>query len=125
MSPADRENLRRQLEARARQILHSTHEQVEEATSAPEVRTDVLDSTEESLVDSIQTTRADLTDRDQQLLTLIRDALVRHRDGTYGVCIDCGEEIGLERLRAVPWAPRCADDQEQFEAAQRTESPTM
>jgi DnaK suppressor protein len=38
-------------------------------------------------------------------------ALKRIDDGTYGTCEICGRPIGAERLRALPWATRCIDDQ--------------
>jgi RNA polymerase-binding transcription factor DksA len=34
-------------------------------------------------------------------------ALDRQRAGTYGLCIDCGQPIGDERLAARPAALRC------------------
>ena len=43
-------------------------------------------------------------------LTELRDleaARLRLADGTYGMCADCGGEIGFERLRANPAALRC------------------
>ena len=36
-------------------------------------------------------------------------------DGTYGTCVDCGAEIPLDRLEAVPEAVRCLDCQRHFE----------
>lgn len=36
-------------------------------------------------------------------------ALQRVADGTYGVCLDCGEAIPDARLRAVPTATLCMD----------------
>ncbi len=41
----------------------------------------------------------------------LRAALRRVDEGTYGVCIDCGVEISVERLRAAPMALRCVDCQ--------------
>jgi len=38
-------------------------------------------------------------------------ALKRIDDGTYGRCEVGGEEIPVERLRAIPWATRCIDHQ--------------
>ena len=32
-------------------------------------------------------------------------------DGTYGTCEICGKPIGSDRLRALPWARLCIDDQ--------------
>lgn len=43
-------------------------------------------------------------------LQLIDIALKRLENGTFGVCIDCGMEIPYERLEALPFATRCADD---------------
>lgn len=37
----------------------------------------------------------------------IRGALARIKDGTYGECIDCGEDIGTARLDVVPFAAKC------------------
>lgn len=45
----------------------------------------------------------------------ISSALARIRDGTYGDCVRCGNEIGLERLQVVPWAQFCTACQEESE----------
>ena len=37
----------------------------------------------------------------------ITAALKRIEDGSFGVCVQCGEEISAERLDAVPYAPLC------------------
>lgn len=37
----------------------------------------------------------------------IDNALKRIADGTYGICVSCGEPISTERLRAVPYATVC------------------
>lgn len=42
-------------------------------------------------------------------------ALARIATGAYGVCEDCGSEIGLERLQALPKARRCVACQRKFE----------
>ena len=39
------------------------------------------------------------------------EALRRFEEGTYGVCTNCGREIPLERLEAMPHASRCLDCQ--------------
>lgn len=40
-------------------------------------------------------------------LRMIEAALGRIEDGSYGICVNCGEEISPERLEAVPHAARC------------------
>jgi RNA polymerase-binding transcription factor DksA len=47
----------------------------------------------------------------QQTLGEIEAALRRIDDGTYGTCLMCGGEIPEPRLRAIPWARLCIDDQ--------------
>jgi DnaK suppressor protein len=56
---------------------------------------------------------------------VIEGALRRITDGSYGVCVDCGQDIELQRLRAVPWATRCIADQEAFEFEARDLSPSL
>ena len=40
-------------------------------------------------------------------ITSIRAALARIDDGSYGSCAECGEEIALKRLEAIPTATQC------------------
>ena len=44
-----------------------------------------------------------------QHLAEIDAALRRIDDGTYGRCVDGGEDIPAERLEAMPWASLCID----------------
>ena len=43
----------------------------------------------------------------EQTLKLVDDALERFDNGTYGLCLDCGQEIDAARLEAIPYAPLC------------------
>ncbi len=52
---------------------------------------------------------------DRQLLLLVDGALDRIRQGTYGECIACGNEINPKRLQAVPWTRYCISCQEKQE----------
>jgi DnaK suppressor protein len=45
----------------------------------------------------------------EELLSKIDAALRRIDNGTYGICDNCGEPIGEERLEAMPWATLCID----------------
>ena len=40
-------------------------------------------------------------------LSKIASALAQIRDETYGICVDCGEDIPVARLEAYPFADRC------------------
>jgi DnaK suppressor protein len=46
-------------------------------------------------------------------LASIAAALARMDQGEYGVCMRCGTDIPLDRLRAVPYADRCIGCAEQ------------
>ncbi|MHC1790351.1 TraR/DksA C4-type zinc finger protein [Solidesulfovibrio sp.] len=46
-------------------------------------------------------------ERDRQLIGEIHEALARVKEGEYGICQECGEDIGLARLRAQPMATLC------------------
>jgi DnaK suppressor protein len=37
----------------------------------------------------------------------LADALARLDEGGFGVCEECGGEVGAERLMALPWVRRC------------------
>jgi DnaK suppressor protein len=54
----------------------------------------------------------------------IDESLRKIKEGTYGKCEDCGEEISEERLKVMPFAIYCVDCQEKrelFEAIERKE----
>jgi len=53
-----------------------------------------------------------LSDVERQTLLQIENALTRMEDGGYGRCANCGQQINLLRLEAVPWARFCIDCQE-------------
>lgn len=40
-------------------------------------------------------------------ITQIRAALGRIADGSYGICVNCGERIAEARLDLLPWTPLC------------------
>ncbi len=50
-----------------------------------------------------------------ETLKLVREALQRIENGTYGICVDCGRPIERARLEAVPWTPYCLVDQEKHD----------
>ena len=46
-------------------------------------------------------------DREAILLGEVRDALDRILDASYGVCLECGQQMPRGRLDALPWASHC------------------
>jgi DnaK suppressor protein len=51
-------------------------------------------------------------DPDSRLLRNVSAALARIQDGSYGICMNCGEEIQPKRLEALPSAKYCIVCQE-------------
>ena len=72
-----------------------------------EVAGEVPDHGDESVAALIaDLDQADLS-RDVDELRGLEAARERIAKGDYGVCVDCGRDIGFERLRAAPSAIRC------------------
>lgn len=65
--------------------------------------------------ESVATLMADLEHadigRDLSELRALEAARGRLEDGSYGICANCGVDIGFERLRANPAALRCVECQ--------------
>jgi len=57
----------------------------------------------------------------RQLLRKIEVALERIREGRFGECTSCGEQISVRRLEAMPFAAYCRDCQESLERERGTE----
>jgi DnaK suppressor protein len=55
------------------------------------------------------------SDDNRRLLQLVTEALERLKNGSYGLCVACQEEVQVKRLEAVPWARHCIECQEKQE----------
>ena len=60
-----------------------------------------------------------LRGRDKVFLEKIEKALRKIEDGSFGICEECGEEIGVERLRVRPVTTLCIDCKKRLEALER------
>jgi DnaK suppressor protein len=52
------------------------------------------------------------SDENRRTLQLVNEALDRIKNGNYGLCTACQEEVQAKRLEAVPWARHCIECQE-------------
>ncbi|HSF99873.1 MAG TPA: TraR/DksA family transcriptional regulator [Vicinamibacterales bacterium] len=115
--------LKRILEERRREILSEVQEKMRD------VRTEGASGEGQGVLDAAETSEADIQDDIEfallqmkaETLQRIDDALARHAEGTYGNCFECGEEISERRLRALPFAVRCRECEEEHELAERRE----
>ena len=60
-----------------------------------------------------------LRERERQLIQKIDSALEKIEEGEYGTCRICGEDIGINRLKARPVADMCIDCKSQQERLER------
>jgi DnaK suppressor protein len=100
-----------------RKRLHATLNSVEEKVlSAAETSPDWIDTA------SAQTQAELMRVSQQRAVTMIREidaALERIQDGSYGFCIETGDEIGIKRLLAIPTAQFSVVVQEEKEQRRR------
>jgi DnaK suppressor protein len=70
------------------------------------------DSVDQAAAEYERQTLAHKADVARQTITRLTDALKRIRQGNFGECAQCGAEIEVKRLEAVPWARYCLKCQE-------------
>ena len=96
-------NKRAELLARVREARTSEHSQEKEG--APDLGDRALETMSRDLLYQLSIGERDIVRR-------IDAALERMEAGTYGTCLNCGEQVEKGRLQAVPWARHCIDCQE-------------
>jgi DnaK suppressor protein len=50
--------------------------------------------------------------QERGLLMLVEGALSRISSGSFGICLNCEQDISINRLNAVPWSRYCITCQE-------------
>jgi DnaK suppressor protein len=77
------------------------------------------DPTDRASLESNRNFMLRIRDRERKLVGKIDEALKRIEDGTYGICEQCEEPIGIERLKARPVTTLCIDCKNQQEAEEK------
>jgi DnaK suppressor protein len=57
--------------------------------------------------------------RNRQLIRELRGALIRIEDGSFGICEECGDDIGVGRLKVHPMATLCVNCKRKLESQAR------
>ena len=119
---ADFDELRRQLTERRRVLLETRESQQGElrALQAEDRQPEYEEGAQVKLADDVLTALSESARRE---VMQIDAALRRLDEGAYGECIECGQEIPIERLRALPFTLRCQEDEEQRERSIRGNAP--
>jgi DnaK suppressor protein len=105
--------LKGMLEDRRREI-HEKLRSLREAIPL-DAHHDVRDAEEQSVDDFVQEDDLALMQMKTETLKKSDQAILRLEDGSYGRCQECEQEIVEARLRALPFAVKCRDCQEQAE----------
>lgn len=117
----DLDHFRRQLKQRREALCHAIADKLRQTEredfSALVGR--VRDAGEESVAELVASTNLTLLDRETRELREVEAALNRLREGQYGICVECGADIGRERLQVKLTASRCIRCQTQREQSAR------
>src|SRR5690242_5041010 len=108
MTASDLKKYRQILEAKRDELLHA--EPVRTPASEPGSKSG--DWIDQSSQESDLHVRLALKQTDSKLLRAIEEAIHRLDQGTYGICMDCENEIPTVRLDAVPWTRVCIECKE-------------
>jgi len=85
----------------------------------------VLDDGDWSVIDLSEDINFRRLATHREVLLKIDEALRKLREGTYGTCEDCGEEINIKRLKILPFAIYCRDCQEKREEIEKIETEEL
>ncbi|NQW02824.1 MAG: TraR/DksA C4-type zinc finger protein [Acidobacteria bacterium] len=115
--------LKRILEERRREILAQVQGKMRNvrAEGSSGEGQGVLDEAESSESDIQDDIEFALIQMKSETLHRIEEALSRLDSGLFGNCFECGDEIAGRRLRALPFAVRCKDCEEEHEMEERRE----
>ncbi len=118
-----KERLRKLLIQRREEIIKESKNEIKKFTSGEnrQLVETVMDDGDLSVVDMAEDISLKQLSTHRETLIKIDTALRKLNEGTYGICEECGEEISEERLKIMPFAIYCRDDQEKKEIMERIE----
>jgi DnaK suppressor protein len=124
MAPARYNELKRMLDERRNELQAAVKGKMRDVRAEAVwggKQNEVLDAVESSEADIQEDIEFALIQMKSETLNKVTDALARLKQGEYGYCFECGEEIAEKRLRALPFAVRCKDCEEAREIAEQRE----
>ena len=109
----DTERIRHKLKLRRQQILEFL-KRLDDETQAldPDSAQDVAD---QSVLGMSKESLFERTSQQRIVLRMVDGALGRISNGSFGVCANCGDDISVRRLEALPWTQYCLRCQETLE----------
>lgn len=118
------ERLRKVLVQKREDILKESKKEIKKQVSGENrqfVET-VLDDGDLAVVDVSEDINLKQLTAHRQMLIKIDTALAKIREGSYGICEECGSDIEEGRLKVMPFAICCRDCQEIIEARDKMEA---
>jgi len=107
------EYYKKKLEAKREELLRLMSQAEQEAQAADGDPTqDIADKAANSYTKEFLFSQSN---NERFMLQLVDEALVRVKNGGFGLCVNCQEEIQQKRMDAVPWARHCIGCQEKQE----------
>jgi DnaK suppressor protein len=118
---ARQELLRRLLIQKREEIVKEAKEEIAKYTKgeANQLAETALDDGDWSVIDLSQDINLRRLETHRESLLGIDEALMKLREGSYGICEDCGGEISAERLNVMPFAIYCKDCREKREELEK------
>jgi DnaK suppressor protein len=107
--------LKKMLEDRRRELAQDVQGRIRGARAEDATQRQSVDQGEVSELDTQDEIEFALLQMKTNTLNRIAAALHRLAEGSYGNCVQCGDEIAEARLRALPFAVRCKGCEEAFE----------
>ncbi|MDR2893463.1 MAG: RNA polymerase-binding protein DksA [Deltaproteobacteria bacterium] len=104
MEQKDVEYFRELLNEMLVEALKQSDSTIEDMTDSNELCADPADR---ATVESDRAFTLRIRDRERKLIKKINGAIGRIEDGSYGICEECGDEIGVPRLKARPVTKLC------------------
>jgi DnaK suppressor protein len=108
------ETFKKKLETRQQELRRTVNRTQADGRSADEdtAAADIADRAASSYTKEFLFSQSN---NERQLLQMVDGALARIREGSFGECLHCGNEINPKRLEAVPWTRHCIECQEKLE----------
>lgn len=116
MKKKDLNSFKKHLENRLQELLNQADDTVSGMTTANE---NFPDPTDRASLEADRNFMLRIRDRESKLIKKIKQALERIKNGTYGICESCGEEISIKRLKARPVTTQCIECKAKEEALEK------
>jgi DnaK suppressor protein len=103
---------KKKLEAKREELHHMMSLAEQEGRATDDATQDIADKAANSYTKEFLFSQSN---NERFILQLVDEAVGRIKDGGFGVCVRCQEEVQQKRLEAVPWARHCISCQEKQE----------